>query len=48
VAWTNTYKGGRVFYTALGHPDDFKTPQFRTLLKNAILWAADKPVPTAQ
>ena len=45
VAWTNTYKGGRVFYTMLGHPDDFKTPQFRTLLKNAVLWAADKQIP---
>jgi type 1 glutamine amidotransferase/nicotinamidase-related amidase len=44
VAWTNTYKGGRVFYTSLGHAEDFKTPQFRTLLRNAILWAADKPV----
>lgn len=44
VAWTNTYKGGRIFYTSLGHIDDFKTPQFRTLLSNAILWAADKQV----
>ena len=23
VAWTNTYKKARVFYTSLGHPDDF-------------------------
>ncbi|QOV88768.1 isochorismatase family protein [Humisphaera borealis] len=44
VAWTNTYKGGRIFYTSLGHADDFKLPQFRTLLSNAIQWAADKPV----
>ena len=39
VAWTNTYKGGRVFYTSLGHPEDFKQPQFRRLLTNATLWA---------
>ncbi len=44
VAWTNSYKGGRIFYTSLGHIDDFKTPQFRALLSNAILWAADKQV----
>lgn len=44
MAWTNTYKGGRIFYTSLGHADDFKLPQFRTLLSNAIQWAADKPV----
>lgn len=47
-AWTNDYKGGRVFYTMLGHPDDFKTPQYRTLLRNAVLWAADKPIPAAK
>lgn len=45
VAWTNDYKGGRVFYTMLGHPDDFKTPQYRTLIRNAVLWSADKPIP---
>ena len=48
VAWTNTYKGGRVFYTSLGHPEDFKAPAFRRLLLNAIHWAADKPVPAAE
>ena len=48
VAWTNAYKGGRVFYTSLGHPDDFKTPQFKKLLANAVLWAADKPIPAAK
>jgi type 1 glutamine amidotransferase len=45
VAWTNTYKKSRVFYTSLGHPDDFKNPQFRRLLINAVFWAMDKPVP---
>jgi type 1 glutamine amidotransferase len=45
VAWTNLHNGGRVFYTSLGHPDDFKDPRFRKLLTNGILWALDKPVP---
>lgn len=42
VAWTNkTKEGGRVFYTSLGHPDDFGLADFQRLLKNGILWAAD-------
>ena len=45
AAWTNTYKGGRVFYTSLGHADDFESPGFRRLLLNAVLWGLDKPVP---
>ena len=45
VAWTNTYKKSRVFYSSLGHPDDFKNPQFRRLLINAVFWAMNKPVP---
>jgi len=45
VAWTNTYKKSRIFYSSLGHPDDFKNPQFRRLLINAVFWAMDKPVP---
>ena len=38
VAWTHSYKGGRVFYTSLGHPEDFEIPAFRRLLRNGILW----------
>ena len=38
VAWTHSYKGGRVFYTSLGHPDDFEIPSFRRLFRNGILW----------
>jgi type 1 glutamine amidotransferase len=48
VAWTRTYKGGRVFYSSLGHWDDFQQPQFRTMLAGAIFWAMDRPVPKAQ
>ncbi|HVX12495.1 MAG TPA: ThuA domain-containing protein [Pirellulales bacterium] len=46
VAWTNTdYRGGRVFYTSLGHPDDFKIAAFRRLLLNGVFWALDRTVP---
>lgn len=30
---------GKVFYTSLGHPEDFKEPAFRRLLVNALRWA---------
>jgi nicotinamidase-related amidase/type 1 glutamine amidotransferase len=40
IAWTNKTKhGGKVFYTSLGHIDDFKLPAFNQLLKNAIDWS---------
>jgi len=41
VAWTHLQgaKQGRVFYTSLGHPDDFQIPEFRLLLVNAVAWA---------
>ena len=42
VAWTNTYQGGRVFYTSLGHPHDFKLEPFNRLLANGIRWASDR------
>ncbi len=42
VAWTNRYKQCRIFYTSLGHPDDFQNPEFRKLLINAVFWAIDK------
>jgi type 1 glutamine amidotransferase len=39
VAWTNQCKQSRIFYTSLGHPDDFADAQFRKLLVNAVRWA---------
>lgn len=44
VAWTHYYGPGqaRIFYTSLGHPDDFKNPEFRHMLVNAIAWALIK------
>jgi len=40
LAWTRSYKGGRIFYTSLGHQRDFEEPQFIRLVTNAIHWAA--------
>ncbi|HEX4131290.1 MAG TPA: PVC-type heme-binding CxxCH protein [Pirellulales bacterium] len=40
VAWTNQAGKSRVFYTSLGHPDDFAQPAFTRMLTNAIFWAA--------
>ncbi len=46
VTWTNIHTGGgRVFYTSLGHPDEFKMRVFRRLLTNGIFWALDKKMP---
>jgi type 1 glutamine amidotransferase/nicotinamidase-related amidase len=45
VAWTNRYEKSRIFYTSLGHVEDFKNPQFRRLLINAVFWAMDGPMP---
>jgi type 1 glutamine amidotransferase len=41
IAWTHSFgpKHARVFYTSLGHPEDFNEPEFRRLLTNAISWA---------
>jgi nicotinamidase-related amidase/type 1 glutamine amidotransferase len=40
VAWTHqTPAGGRVFYTSLGHVDDFGDPAFRQLLAQGVRWA---------
>ena len=47
VAWVNTYgaRNAKVFYTSLGHPDDFANTQFRRLLLNGMLWALNQPIP---
>ena len=39
VAWTRLHKGGRVFYTSLGHQGDFRDENFLRLLANAAFWA---------
>ncbi|MCC6164694.1 MAG: ThuA domain-containing protein [Acidobacteria bacterium] len=47
VAWTREHKGGRVFFTTLGHPADFSEVSMRRLLINGILWALGREVPAA-
>ena len=31
LAWTRENRGGRVFYTSLGGPEDFREKMFRTV-----------------
>lgn len=41
VAWVRKTKaGGRVFFTTLGHPEDFTLPAVRTVALNGLAWAA--------
>lgn len=42
VAWVREHQGGRVFYTSLGVPDDFKDASFLRLLTNAVFWTGKK------
>ena len=44
AAWSNTYDGGRQWYTALGHRSEvYRDPLFREHLLGGIRWAASKP-----
>ncbi|WP_247236544.1 ThuA domain-containing protein [Telluribacter sp. SYSU D00476] len=46
VAWTWKNKhGAKVFFTTLGHPEDFKDESLQRMTVNAIHWLLDKPVP---
>jgi len=47
VAWVHAYgpKQARVFYTSLGHPEDFDQPAFCRLLVNGIAWALTRASP---
>ena len=47
VAWTNEPRvgHGRVFYTSLGHADDFAEPAFKKLLLNGICWTLGVTAP---
>ena len=42
VTWTRLHRGGRVFYTSIGHQDDFRVVDFLRLLANAVLWVAGR------
>jgi hypothetical protein len=49
VAWLHRFGPGnaRVFYTSLGHPEDFAGNRFRRLLLNGICWGLDVATPVA-
>ncbi len=51
VAWVRERKVGgrtqRVFYTSLGHMDDFKDPSFTRLLVNALAWTTGRELKPA-
>jgi nicotinamidase-related amidase len=38
VAWSRVRENGRMFYTSLGHAEDFNQPAFTRMLKNAVNW----------
>jgi type 1 glutamine amidotransferase len=40
VAWTRTYRGGRIFTTTMGSAQDLLNEAFRRLLVNACYWAS--------
>jgi type 1 glutamine amidotransferase len=40
VAWTKSYKGGRIFTTTMGSAQDLLNEGFRRLVVNACYWAA--------
>ncbi|MFK7848536.1 MAG: ThuA domain-containing protein [Rhodothermales bacterium] len=42
VAWTNQLGDQRIFYTSLGHPDDFKEPAFLQMMHNAVRWTLER------
>jgi type 1 glutamine amidotransferase len=44
IAWTREYKGGRIFYTSLGHQKDFEEESFLRLITNAVHWTAHRTV----
>jgi type 1 glutamine amidotransferase len=46
VAWTWRNKhGGKIFFTTLGHPEDFAVEAFQRVCANAALWLLGQPVP---
>ena len=41
VAWVREANGRRVFYTSLGHQDDFADAIFLRLVTNGLQWVAN-------
>ena len=44
VAWVHEYKGANIFYTSLGHQEDFRDANFLRMLRNALFWTAGRVV----
>ena len=42
IAWTRSYKGGRIFYTSLGHRKDFEDANFVRMIVNALYWTTGR------
>jgi type 1 glutamine amidotransferase len=42
VTWTRMHGKTKIAFTALGHWDDAKEPQFQKVFLNLIKWSADK------
>ena len=40
VAWTRLHNGGHVFYTSLGHQQDFTVEPFLRFLAQSVLWVS--------
>jgi type 1 glutamine amidotransferase len=46
VAWTNTCRGARIFYTSLGSAEaSFRETWFLGMVVRAAFWALDRPLP---
>ena len=45
IAWTRLHKGGRVFYTSLGHVKDFENEAFVRMITRALFWVAKREPP---
>lgn len=43
IAWTYQYDKSKIFYTSLGYKEDFGGQAFPRLLRNAVVWALNKP-----
>ncbi len=42
ITWVHTYKGGRVFYTSAGTPEDFQEANLLRMLTNAVFWTTQR------
>ena len=47
MAWTKADQNRRVFFTTLGHPEDFRNDDFRRMVVNGLLWTLNLPIPAA-